>query len=63
MIHAKAAQHSHPDSLMEVLHRMTMQSRANQARSQSGKNKSKSFSMQNALPNGDPPEVMMWGGN
>ena len=63
MIHAKAARHSEPHSLMEVLHRMTMKSRSNQSKSQNGKSKAKSFSMQNALPNGDPPEVMLWGGN
>ncbi len=61
MIHAKAARHTESHSLMEVLHRMTMQSRNSQAKSKAGKTKFKTFSMDNSLPNGDPPEVVMWG--
>jgi len=63
MIHAKTARHSESHSLMEVLHRMTIKSRVNQSKLAAGKSRTKSFSMQNALPNGDPPEVMLWGGN
>lgn len=63
MIHAKAAHHLESHSLMEVLHRMTMKSHVTQLKSQAGKSRAKALAMQNALPNGDPPEVMLWGGN
>jgi hypothetical protein len=59
MIHAKATQHSHSHSLMEVLHRMTMQSRSNQIKTE--KRRPITLSMQDALPNGDPSEVTLWG--
>lgn len=49
-----------PHTLMEVLHEMTMQSRNKQEQSRKINNQ-RSFSMKNVLPNGDPPEVMMWG--
>ena len=59
MIHAKVIPHSHPHSLMEVLHRMTMRSRSNQMKTE--KRRPMTLSMQDTLPNGDPPEVTLWG--
>ncbi len=63
MIHAKAARHSEPHRLMEVLHRMTMKSHITLLKSLVGMSSSKTLSMESSLPSGDPPEVMLWGAN
>jgi len=62
MTHTEESNHQSSHNLTDVLHHMIMKSRGSQTKTQNGKRAVNRFSMQNSLPNGDPPEVTMWGG-
>jgi hypothetical protein len=62
MTRTEAGNHQSSHNLTDVLHHMVMKSRSRHSKSPAGRRAVNKFSMQNSLPNGDPPEVTMWGG-
>jgi len=61
MTHAEVSSRQSSHNLTDVLHHMMIKSRSGHSKVESGKRSVNRFSMHNSLPNGDPPEVTLWG--